>query len=72
MSWGAKSASPYSEADSSDVLRVVEWAVDEGIADPARVGLLGLSYGGYMVNRLLGQVPGRFATAVSDPPSMER
>jgi dipeptidyl aminopeptidase/acylaminoacyl peptidase len=61
-------AEPWGEADSSDIMRLVEWAISEGIADPARVGLVGLSYGGYLVNELLGRFPGRFAAAVSENP----
>ena len=30
-----------------DLLDAVQWAVDQGIADPARVAILGGSYGGY-------------------------
>ncbi len=30
-----------------DLIDAVRWAVDEGIADPARVGIYGGSYGGY-------------------------
>jgi dipeptidyl aminopeptidase/acylaminoacyl peptidase len=61
--WGAN--------DDADLVRVVEWAIDEGLANPERVGLLGLSYGGYMTNWLLGHHPGRFAAAVSENPVTE-
>jgi dipeptidyl aminopeptidase/acylaminoacyl peptidase len=54
--------------DADDLMRVVDWAVEEGLADSARIGLLGLSYGGYMTNWLLGHRPGRFAAAVSENP----
>ena len=55
-------------ADDADVMRVVDWAVEEGLADERRIGLLGLSYGGYLTNWLLGHHPGRFAAAVSENP----
>ncbi len=58
--WGGK--------DASDVLRVVEWAIEEGLADRSRIGVFGLSYGGYMTNWLLGAHPGVFAAAVSENP----
>jgi dipeptidyl aminopeptidase/acylaminoacyl peptidase len=58
----------WGERDSSDVLRVVDWALEEGLGEPGRVGVLGLSYGGYMTNWLLGHYPGRFAAAVSENP----
>ena len=58
--WGGK--------DASDVLRVAEWAVEEGIAERDRVGVMGLSYGGFMTNWLLGRHPGVFKAAVSENP----
>src|SRR5438552_851539 len=58
-------------ADDSDCMRLVDWAIRKGIADRDRVGLLGLSYGGYMTNWLLGHHPGRFAAAVSENPVTE-
>jgi dipeptidyl aminopeptidase/acylaminoacyl peptidase len=58
--WGGK--------DVSDVLRLADWAVRRGLADRDRIGLLGLSYGGYMTNWLLGRHPGRFRAAVSENP----
>ena len=57
--------------DSADLMRVVDWAIEEGLADPGRVGLLGLSYGGFMTNWLLGHHAGRFAAAVSENPVTE-
>jgi dipeptidyl aminopeptidase/acylaminoacyl peptidase len=35
-------------AEFQDILRGVDWCVDQGIADAARVGITGVSYGGYM------------------------
>ncbi|MFT4036948.1 MAG: S9 family peptidase [Thermomicrobiales bacterium] len=53
---------------SSDILRCVEWATEEGLADPARVGVMGLSHGGYLTAWLLGHHPGVFRAAVSENP----
>lgn len=53
---------------SADILRVVEWAVEQGIADPARIGVMGLSHGGYLSAWLLGHHPGVFRAAVSENP----
>ncbi|MDX6597429.1 MAG: hypothetical protein QOE87_1316 [Gaiellales bacterium] len=50
-------------ADAEDQLACVDWAVGEGIADPARLGVTGLSYGGFMVNWLITQTD-RFRAAV--------
>ena len=58
----------WGEADADDLLRVVDHAVAEGIGDESRLGILGLSYGGYMANWLLGRHPGRFAAGVSENP----
>lgn len=58
----------WGDPDADDVLRVVDWAVEQGLADRARIGVLGLSYGGFMTNWLLGHHPGTFAAAVSENP----
>jgi dipeptidyl aminopeptidase/acylaminoacyl peptidase len=58
----------WGEKDASDVLRVADWAVEEGLADRNRVGVMGLSYGGFMTNWLLGRHPGVFKAAVSENP----
>jgi dipeptidyl aminopeptidase/acylaminoacyl peptidase len=47
-------------------MAVLDHLVAEGLADPGRVGLLGYSYGGYLVNWLAGAHPHRFAAVVSD------
>ena len=51
-------------ADAEDQLACVDWAVGEGLADPARLGVTGLSYGGFMTSWLIGQ-DDRFRAAVS-------
>jgi len=56
----------WGEVDAEDVLSVVDDLVAEGLADPQRLGLLGLSYGGFLVNWLIGAAPDRFAAAVSE------
>jgi dipeptidyl aminopeptidase/acylaminoacyl peptidase len=35
-------------AEFEDILRGLDWCVREGIADPARIGVTGVSYGGYL------------------------
>jgi dipeptidyl aminopeptidase/acylaminoacyl peptidase len=35
-------------AEFEDILRGVDWCVQEGIANPARIGVTGVSYGGYL------------------------
>ncbi len=61
----------WGDKDASDVLRIVEWAIQEGLAQRDRIGVFGLSYGGYMTNWLLGAHPGVFAAAVSENPATD-
>jgi len=61
----------WGEADDSDLMRLVEWSLRQKLATRDHVGLLGLSYGGYMTNWLLGHHPGRFAAAVSENPVLD-
>jgi dipeptidyl aminopeptidase/acylaminoacyl peptidase len=58
----------WGEVGGSDVLRVVDWAVDRGLADPNRVGVMGLSHGGYLTSWLIGHYPERFGAAVAENP----
>jgi acylaminoacyl-peptidase len=58
----------WGDADASDLLLMVDRIVSMGVADRKRVGILGLSYGGFMVHWLLGHFPGRFAAGVSENP----
>ena len=58
----------WGEVDASDVLRVLEWAVAEGLADRDRIGIMGLSYGGYLTNWMVANHPGVFRAAVSENP----
>jgi dipeptidyl aminopeptidase/acylaminoacyl peptidase len=58
----------WGDPDGEDVLALVEAAIECGLADRARIGVLGTSYGGFLVNWLLGRFPGHFAAAVSENP----
>ncbi len=51
--------------DADDCHAVLDHAVSAGLADPARLGVFGLSYGGFLVNWLVG-TSDRFAAAVSE------
>ncbi len=48
-----------------DLLDSVRWAVEGGIADPARVAIMGWSYGGYAALVGLAMTPEAFACGVS-------
>lgn len=54
-------------ADTYDYLSGLDHLVDEGIADPNRLGVTGISYGGFMTSWLITQ-DARFAAAVSVAP----
>ncbi|WP_291989072.1 S9 family peptidase [Luteitalea sp.] len=54
--WGNK--------EVADLLAGVDWAIKEGIADPARLGIGGWSYGGILTNYTIASDP-RFKGAVS-------
>ncbi len=55
----------WGDGDTPDLLAALDAAEEMGWVDPQRVGVMGLSYGGYMVNWLLGHT-GRFRAAVSE------
>ncbi|PVX61050.1 S9 family peptidase [Paraburkholderia unamae] len=54
----------WSAAMHDDLLDAVQWAIDQGIADPQKVAIYGLSYGGYSALVGLAFTPGVFACAV--------
>jgi dipeptidyl aminopeptidase/acylaminoacyl peptidase len=67
-SYGAEWIRPlfgkWGVTDAADVHAALDHAVALGLADPDRLGALGLSYGGFMVNWLVGTTD-RFKAAVS-------
>jgi dipeptidyl aminopeptidase/acylaminoacyl peptidase len=54
-------------ADTFDFLSGLDHLVKHGVADPRRLGVTGISYGGFMTSWLVGQ-DNRFAAAVSVAP----
>jgi dipeptidyl-peptidase-4 len=46
----------------------VRWLVAQGLGDPARVGIYGWSYGGYMAVMCLARAPETFKVAVAGAP----
>jgi dipeptidyl aminopeptidase/acylaminoacyl peptidase len=54
----------YGRAMQADLLDAVAWAVEQGYADPARIGISGVSYGGYETLVGITATPDLFAAAV--------
>lgn len=54
----------WGQKDGEDVLAAVDWAVAQGIADPARLGVGGWSYGGILTNEVIAR-DRRFKAAIS-------
>jgi dipeptidyl aminopeptidase/acylaminoacyl peptidase len=55
----------WGDVDAADALAAVDALVDRGLADPDRLGVMGLSYGGFLTQWLIG-VTDRFAAAVAE------
>ena len=53
-------------AMQDDLVDAVRWAIDEGIADPDRVAIMGASYGGYAALAGLTRDPELFAAAIAE------
>ena len=56
LEWGARM--------HDDLIDAVEWAIDEGIADPVKVAIMGGSYGGYAALAGLTFTPDTFACGI--------
>ena len=54
----------FGRAMQDDLVDAVDWAVAQGYADPARIGIYGPSYGGYAVLVGITATPDLFAAAV--------
>jgi dipeptidyl aminopeptidase/acylaminoacyl peptidase len=63
--WIAPQLGDWGGPDADDVHAALDHVVRLGLADPDRLGALGLSYGGFMVNWLVGTTD-RFRAAVSE------
>jgi dipeptidyl aminopeptidase/acylaminoacyl peptidase len=55
----------WGDADAEDVHAVADGLVERGLAPPDRMGLMGLSYGGYLTQWMAGESD-RFAGAVAE------
>ncbi|MEN8005830.1 MAG: S9 family peptidase [Candidatus Krumholzibacteriota bacterium] len=53
------------EIEVTDITAGTRWLIDQGIADPARIGVSGWSNGGYLTNCMIVAEPDMFAAASS-------
>jgi dipeptidyl aminopeptidase/acylaminoacyl peptidase len=63
--WIRPQLGDWGGVDAADVHAALDHVVATGLADPDRLGAMGLSYGGFMVNWLVG-TSDRFKAAVSE------
>jgi dipeptidyl aminopeptidase/acylaminoacyl peptidase len=63
--WVKPLAARWGDVDAADALAAVDAVVADGLADPDRLGVMGLSYGGFLTQWLVG-VTDRFAAAISE------
>ena len=63
--WIRPQLGEWGGVDAADVHSAIDHVVGMGLVDTARLGVLGLSYGGFMVNWLVG-TSDRFTAAVSE------
>jgi dipeptidyl aminopeptidase/acylaminoacyl peptidase len=63
--WIRPQLGDWGGVDADDVHAAIDAVIAAGLADPERLGVLGLSYGGFMVNWLVG-TSDRFRAAVSE------
>jgi dipeptidyl aminopeptidase/acylaminoacyl peptidase len=63
--WIRAQLGDWGGVDAADVHAAIDHVVAAGLSDPDRLGVMGLSYGGFMVNWLVGTT-NRFTAAVSE------
>jgi dipeptidyl-peptidase-4 len=56
------------DAEVADQLAGVDWLRRQPFVDPAKIAVMGWSYGGYMTLKLLEKAPGTFAAGVAVAP----
>ena len=55
----------WGDVDAEDALTALDAVVADGLADPDRIGVMGLSYGGFLTRWLLG-ITDRFSAAIAE------
>lgn len=67
--WNLAMRHAYGRQDIEDIADCVQALVDQGLADPRRVGIWGSSYGGLMTLMSLFRKPGFYAAGVAGAPA---
>nr|WP_180882876.1 prolyl oligopeptidase family serine peptidase [Mesorhizobium loti] len=67
--WNRPMLHSYGQQDIEDIADCVTGLVEQGYADPARVGIWGSSYGGLMTLMSLFKKPGFYAAGVAGAPA---
>jgi len=55
----------FGKGINNDIIDTVRWAIDNGMADPKRIAIMGFSYGGYAVMNALTSEPDLFRCGVA-------
>ncbi len=63
--WRKSSDRDLGGADMEDIIAGGRWLLEQGICPPGRLGILGMSYGGYAVAHCLEKAPELWVAAVS-------
>ncbi|MFI5227142.1 MAG: alpha/beta hydrolase family protein, partial [Candidatus Limnocylindrales bacterium] len=63
--WLRPQLGDWGGVDADDIHAVLDHLIGIGLVDPARIGLIGLSYGGFLVNWLIA-TSDRFGAAISE------
>ena len=63
--WVRALSANWGSVDAEDALASIDALVERGLADPRRLGVMGLSYGGFLTQWLIG-VTDRFAAACAE------
>ncbi len=61
----AKLIGRENEIEVADITAGTRWLIDQGYADPARIGVMGWSNGGYLTNCMIAAQPELYAAASS-------
>jgi len=61
----AKLIGRENEIEVTDISLGTKWLIEQGIADPERIGVMGWSNGGYLTNCMIAAEPDMFAAASS-------